>query len=209
MNSINKGTDTDASNKEAQEKLLFFNYHEYSLKNYALVGADQEDIHDQALIVTHFPNPYVLRGSKLFHETRVVRIPRLFNYDKFLVPQFSTCLPGGEPAAIVDETSQGFQVKGEFARQFFGTSSSSPLNEYLSDEEFKSIVKGVNELIKRAYNGWSIRNVLLFTLDILSMWFLGDLIRSLTNRVCNILITAIICILTSFQKAFPGATTFH
>lgn len=189
MNPSTKGTDHGVEDGVTGEKLLFFNYHEYSVKNYRLIGENTEDFHEQALIITHFPNFHVPRDSNTFEGTRIVRISRYFKGVGVFVPQFSPYLPGTEPAAIFgdDDTNAKFIVQGEYMGQFFGTSSYSPLSEYLTEKEFREIVEEINVQLRDAYNSWSLINLLLFVLDLLSFWIMSDLLHSLSKRVCTAL----------------------
>lgn len=185
MNPTNKGTENDRNGDATQERFLFFNYHEYSVKNYKLTNEQHEDIHEQSLVITHFPNPYVPKDSLEFKETRVVRIPRTFNSKGALFPEFSTSLPGNEAAAIFDGDSSSFIIKGEHRGQLFGTSSTSPLSMLLSDQEFKLIIEHVNMLLKEAYNPWTMTNVIWFLLEVLSLRFLGNFVTSPSKRVSS------------------------
>ncbi|SCV05149.1 LANO_0H01134g1_1 [Lachancea nothofagi CBS 11611] len=135
------------------KKALFFNYHEFCVTSYSELGTslvcDHSD--DEALCITHFPNVYVPIESVSFKETRLVRIPRRF--ESYVdIPNFSTQLPGKEPAALVKHTTNGkFVAKGIYQGQAFGMASVSPLSDYLSDSEFKKIIETINEYL---YNGF-------------------------------------------------------
>lgn len=202
MNSISKGTQVNNDDNLTAEKLLFFNYHEYSVKNYRKVDCGYEDIHTQALIVTHFPNPYATKDSVLFQTTRIVRIPRTFESIGTSIPQFSNRLPGTESAAIIDDDGPGmFTVKGEYKDQLFGTSSFSPLSLYLSEDEFRGLVDSVNERLRDVYNFWTLSNVTLFFLDLLCLWLVSECIDSLSKRVRDYLLMFYGHILTPNSEA--------
>ena len=132
---------------------LFFNYHEFSITDYADIGQEaQEHDEDLALCITHFPNTYAPPNSVRFTSTRIVRIPRRFE-ESLEFPTFSTLLPGHEPAALVAaEGDLSFIPHGYFQNQLFGLSSVSPLSMHLSDEEFQEIVSTINDYLRRGYN---------------------------------------------------------
>ncbi|CAI4036215.1 hypothetical protein SMKI_15G0530 [Saccharomyces mikatae IFO 1815] len=172
------------------ERALFFNYHEFSYSFYEDLGSKNakptEHDEDHKLCITHFPNVYAARGSSEFQVTRVVRVPRRFDESRSSLdtPQFSTQLPGDEPAAIVgDDERSGFVGFGRYdtGGHVFGCSSVSPLSDHLSAAEFAEIVCRVNEFLLREEGcvyGW--RNMCCLVLDILTgglwSWVLGPLL---------------------------------
>ncbi|CAI1703940.1 hypothetical protein SEUBUCD646_0O00520 [Saccharomyces eubayanus] len=164
----------DSSQKEdhstsASDSALFFNYHEFSFPFYKELGSEdaipKEHDEDHKLCITHFPNVYAPRGSAEFQMTRVVRVPRRFDEsrDSLEIPQFSTQLPGSEPAAIVgDNSSGGFVRCGRYdtGDHVFGCSSASPLSELLDAAELAEVVRRVNEYLRReGYEVYGWRNL--------------------------------------------------
>lgn len=186
----------DDHSTSASDNALFFNYHEFSFSFYDDLGSEdgmpKEHDEDHKLCVTHFPNVYAPRGSAEFQMTRVVRVPRRFDEsrDSLETPQFSTQLPGSEPAAIVGDNSGGSGGSGGFVRcgrydtggHVFGCSSVSPLSEHLNAAELAEVVGRVNEHLRRveyAVYGW--RNLGGVLLDALTgglwSWAPGPLLR--------------------------------
>ncbi|SCU84510.1 LAMI_0C07756g1_1 [Lachancea mirantina] len=159
---------------------LFFNYHEFNVTHYTdLDGEVKEHTDESALCVTHFPNVYVPVDSAAFLETRVVRIPRRFE-TTLDYPTFSSQLPGLEPAAIYDDYSdQEFIPHGRYETQLFGTSSTSPLSNYLTQDQFRDIVETVNEFTRKAYEPLSWQNILNNTLDYLTFNLWNNVISKL------------------------------
>ncbi|SCU97340.1 LAME_0F19350g1_1 [Lachancea meyersii CBS 8951] len=154
----------------ASKQALFFNYHEFSVTRYIDIGDTQETEHtdDQALCITHFPNVYCALGSLQFRETRLVRIPRRFEFHVD-IPEFSTQLPGQEPAALVNSaTNKRFVARGIYQGQVYGLSSVSPLSGHLSDAEFQEIVETVNAFLRQAYTCTSKQNFVNAVLDTLT-----------------------------------------
>lgn len=195
-NTANKGTDTYHNLEHAhhkQESLLFFNYHEYMVNNYTLIGSDMSDIHEQSIVITHFPNYSVEEDSEISKTTRIVRIPRTFNIKGIVYPEFSTVLPGSEPAAIqetITGTSESedvaiskFVPKGIYEGQIFGTTSVSPLNCYFNDDEFSQLMKSINSRIRNCYTSYHFWNILEFFLDMLTFWLLSDLFKFQSKKV--------------------------
>ncbi|SGZ54905.1 CIC11C00000001727 [Sungouiella intermedia] len=153
--------------------LSYFNYHEYLVQRYAPTKDSpdsQASPHSQqsdqnsslstnvapqtALVVNHFPNPYTPRHSDLYKKTRVVRIPRQYDSVEFLymVPQYSTFVPGDEPAAIKGERNE-FVTCGKYDSSIFGATSATPLvPNWISEEEFVEIVKDVNSRLEEAWS---------------------------------------------------------
>lgn len=184
MNTIDKGTVEPAAQDE--KRLLFFNYHEHQIHRYRIPTEPQDDFHEQSIIVTHFPNPYTRPDTLETHSTRIVRVPRVFNSRGARYPEFSIQLPGEEDAAIKDDDNGSyhqFLPKAEYNRQWYGSSSVSPLSLYLSDVEFREIVQGVNKLSKTAYESWSILNVVELVLDIFTLWLFMDLVMPISKHV--------------------------
>lgn len=138
----------------------FYNYHEYR----------QYNPKDPAkpIVVTHFPNVYPDDATDLPSPSRVVRVPRLLSSD---YPQFSTCIPGREEAALNSDHDKVFVARYQYSGHWFGTNSLSPLTLYLTDEEFAQIVKQVNTYLEQQYQPtfWSALYILF---DILTLGLL-------------------------------------
>ncbi|CAI4050804.1 hypothetical protein SKDZ_15G0470 [Saccharomyces kudriavzevii ZP591] len=173
----------------ASESALFFNYHEFSYSFYEDLGSEDakptEHDGDHKLCITHFPNVYAARGSAEFQVTRVVRVPRRFDESRSSIeaPQFSTQLPGSEPAAIVGDDGAGFVRRGRYdiGGHVFGFTSVSPLSDHLSGAEFADVVNRVNGYLLRKQGevyGW--RNLSGVVLDALTgglwSWIVGPLL---------------------------------
>lgn len=161
----------DPSTKYAnatQEPLTYFNYHEYLTDKYTpahnptktkhrLDDASSISSHQSkqkvSLVINHFPNPYTTKGSALYHTTRIVRIPRIFDTVEhlYMVPQFSTWAPGAEPAAIHYGKENGFVSLASYDGTVFGPTSVTPLVPgYLSANELREIVDRLNEFLLQA-----------------------------------------------------------
>lgn len=145
----------DPSTKYVQpEPLAFFNYHEFLVSDYAHCESSliSSDFHDTSIVVNHFPNPYALRGSEHYENTRIIRIPRAFDLSEnlYMVPQFSVITPGQELAAI-SSNGPGADFCGEFDGCVFGTTSSTVLVPgLLGSDELRQIVEKINSILKRA-----------------------------------------------------------
>ncbi|KAM3165295.1 Ras modification protein ERF4 [Lachancea thermotolerans] len=152
-----------------QPKALFFNYHEFSVTDYAEIGKECSEHEEEfALCITHFPNTYAPLDSIRFKQTRIVRIPRRYE-DNLDWPVFCTLLPGHEPAALVNQDgSLQFVPYGFYENQIYGLSSVSPLSSYLSPEEFKDIVETVNMYLRQGYDPNTWRNIISATFDVLT-----------------------------------------
>lgn len=150
----------------------FFNYHEYVVTNYRALEEQEAREHgpEYPICVTHFPNIYVPESSEEFKTTRVVRIPRRFESSTEF-PSFSTDLPGFEPAALPDPHNRHFVPVGEYQGQLFGDSSVSPLANYISQEEWASIISDINGLLAAAYNPVQFRNFANVVLDYFTLNF--------------------------------------
>ena len=162
-----------------ENKTLFFNYHEFSETYYAdLDTPTQPREHDEseALIITHFPNVYTPQTSQLFRSTRIIRVPCRFEQNVYH-PCFSECMPGMEPAAILsgdngkDETYT-FIPRGIYDDEIFGISSVSPLSQYLTPNQFQTIMHEVNALIEQEFkiNSWENIINLFFGILTLGIW---------------------------------------
>lgn len=185
--------DPSTDNSQSPRQLLsFFNYHEYLTDYYvstndmksahqdgSTMAAPDNTHHDVSLVINHFPNPYTTVHSALYHSTRIVRIPRSFvtHENLYIVPQFSTYVPGEEPAAIT-ASGKAFESIGMFDGTTFGVTSATPLVPmYLSSEELGEIIVNINKLSAAASLPSSIstlENVLdLFTGTLYSRVFGG------------------------------------
>lgn len=156
------------------QKPVFFNYHEFSETYYIDLSLPCNQIeHSEAygLCITHFPNIYAPMGSKVFEDTRIVRIPR--RYETTLeYPDFSTCLPGLEPAALINEQEgrTRFVPHGIFDnRELFGYSSVSPLSDFFTETEFEEIITSINENMCKASRIYSWFNLLTLVADMLTL----------------------------------------
>lgn len=159
---------SEVSPETANEPLSFFNYHEFLLNEYNIcenkeltketersteTPGNHLKIQDSAIVINHFPNPYVPRDSDEYKTTRIVRIPRQFDSgpNADFVPQFSIFTPGNEPAAIIAEDLPRFSAVGEFQGDFFGKTSATPLvPNWVSHTELKEIVTTINAMLKVA-----------------------------------------------------------
>lgn len=162
-----------------ENKTLFFNYHEFSETYYAdLDTPTQPREHDEseALIITHFPNVYTPQTSQLFRGTRIVRVPCRFEQNVYH-PCFSECMPGMEPAAILSDNNgkeemYNFIPRGIYDDEIFGISSVSPLSQYLTPDQFQTIMHEVNALIEQEFkiNSWENIINLIFGILTLGIW---------------------------------------
>lgn len=155
-------------------KLKFFNYHEYLTKDYK--SLEPKDV-DKLVVITHFMNNHVSRDSLAFKTTRIIRIPRTFEtiYPD-LIPQFSTIVPGNEPAAIQVANQNDFVVVGVHHDQKFGDTSMTPLLNYIDQDSLKQIIETINSYLVRAYYPSGI-NALESMIDI----FTGTLYTKILN----------------------------
>ncbi|GEQ69319.1 hypothetical protein JCM33374_g2990 [Metschnikowia sp. JCM 33374] len=167
-NPLAKYADTNTA-----KDLVFFNYHEYIVPKYAQLHPSNgsldsnlnhsprttEDTEKPALVVTHFPNPYTDRKENgestadLYWRTRIVRIPRIYDVceQSYMVPQFSSYIPGREPAALNSEAVSSFDAVGSYKGYAFGVTSLTPLvPQWLSESEFLDIVITINGLLREA-----------------------------------------------------------
>ncbi|CUM68320.1 uncharacterized protein PRCAT00006042001 [Priceomyces carsonii] len=154
--------------------LLFFNYQEFLINNYKPLYSS--NIEKKPLLINHFPNVYVHQGSAKFKQTRIIRVPRVYDKVKHsdLIPQFSEFIPGHEPAALNDGTDS-FDPKGSFDGNVFGyTSQTALVPDLLSQEDFVKIVREVNSFLFVASDPHNIHNLIenilnLFTANLFSM----------------------------------------
>lgn len=180
----NSSNEQGGPQKQSDNDVLFFNYHEFQETYYIEVNSpdDGPKEHDMAhsIVVTHFPNIYVPQGSIEWGTTRIVRIPRSYD-QRVTYPCFSEYLPGHEPAAIIahdekenDNNNTRFVCRGKSPRdgQWYGSSSVSPLSIYLTQERFQEIVREINRLIGEDFQlgGW--RNMV----DLILEWFTFGLV---------------------------------
>lgn len=196
-----KGIEVAASStvENTGNQLLFFNYHEYSIKLYSLIGSSTIDSHPNPLIATHFPNIHALNNSEQFKKTRIVRIPRCYTGNGIIYPQFSTVLPGYEEAAINYEESNGngdednssnnfekhekrFIIKGSYEGQLYGWNSVSPLSNYLTNEEFHEIMTNINDLLAKGNNPFTIWNIIDYILGLLTFWLISLVIKPRSKK---------------------------
>ncbi|KAM9912349.1 hypothetical protein OXX69_002652 [Metschnikowia pulcherrima] len=162
---------TKYANLNAPKDLVFFNYHEYLVADYEPFQSaldDSQGGHNNAsrqdrpaLVINHFPNPYTAHESAVFWRTRIVRVPRIFDscQESYMVPRFSTYVPGHEPAALTSDLRE-FQPAGIHENYVFGTTSLTPLvPQWVSEEEYVRIVTDINTLLFEAMSpenkmGW-------------------------------------------------------
>lgn len=143
---------------EHMNSLLFFNVHEY------LEG-------DESLCVTHFPNNHFRHKQDIYAATRIVRVPRIYDTNPLSdsIPQFSTYIPGTEPAALNPSGERSFNISGVSRGDNFGKSSWSPLvPSLIPDDTFVQIVEKVNEYIYSAMSPYDWRNCIRSFADILT-----------------------------------------
>lgn len=169
---------TKYASKAPPEDLVFFNYHEFLVADYATLPSQdsQENINQNesalpSLVINHFPNPYAPQDSNLYDRTRIVRIPRIFDTcdELYIIPQFSTFLPGKEPAAMLSASVECYKDAGIYTDRKFGTTSFTPLvPRWLSAEELLEIVETVNKHVYTACSSSDLTSVLESLLDILT-----------------------------------------
>lgn len=170
----------NAPSDSQKEPLLFFNYHEFLTDKYSVHPSCEHRDKTKSIVVNHFPNNHVSIGSTSYISTRVVRIPRIFDtvYLSDIIPQFSTYVPGTEPAAIKEEYSRPFHAVGFYDDNYFGETSITPLvPDYLTELEFHTIVTKVNEYLHLAFDPYNIWNLLDSLLDLFS--------ANLYNQLCT------------------------
>lgn len=161
---------------------VFFNVHEVTESYFAditnpTVFRDHDE--DHSLCVTHFMNVYASQDSRLFEETRVVRIPRRFDMGNRWYPMFSDLLPGSEPGAILHDTD-GLQFVPRGITQdgnVYGYSSVSPLSLYLTQQHFQEIVTTINDILLATYSTYGFYNILNIILEVFTL--------GLWSYVCN------------------------
>jgi hypothetical protein len=110
-----------------------------------------------------------------------LRVPRCYTSSSLsdFIPQFSSFVPGTEPAALSINDVTSFTVAGSFDDNVFGNTSLSPLvPAILSPDQFKDIVNSVNEHLYRAFNPYNYQVVIENSLQVLT----GGLFSSLWNR---------------------------
>lgn len=166
---LSKAAITVEESTSAQQP-KFFNYHEFVITKYRALDEESCEEHgpENPICITHFPNIYVPEESDEFRTTRVVRIPRRFESSTEF-PNFSTQLPGSEPAALPDTHNKEFVPAGEFEGQWYGEASVSPLSNYLDQAEWTEIVTRINSLLEAAYNPITRRNFVNVILDLLTL----------------------------------------
>ncbi|ODV81604.1 uncharacterized protein CANTADRAFT_45198 [Suhomyces tanzawaensis NRRL Y-17324] len=168
-----------------KDKLLFFNYHEFLTSDYK---SNQSITTDTSLVVNHFPNNYEAKESLQHSSTRIVRIPRVYDTNRYsdVIPQFSVHVPGKEPAALTgssSEADQGYEVSGVFDDNWFGLTSLTPLVPgWLSVEEFTAIVTRINQLLYDALNPFDYRNAFQSVLDVMSGGTLSLLVNPYSKK---------------------------
>lgn len=162
------------------EQLLFFNYHEFLVNKYSDGQSEVPVHHKQALVISHFPNNYVPTESVAYRQTRIVRIPRDYAAKElsYMIPQFSSYLPGTEPASLKQAENE-FTVVGKYDYSAFGSSSCPPLiPKYLSEAEYKQIIGDINEYLLEAFSPYNWKVALENFLDVAT----GTLYSKLFNR---------------------------
>ncbi|CCE86999.1 Piso0_005525 [Millerozyma farinosa CBS 7064] len=163
----------DKSTSEEDGPLLFFNYHEFTVDDYNRMKYESET-EGKALVVTHFPNNDTTRWSDEYANTRIVRVPRIFNTsdESDIVPQFSSYILGNEPAAFTEKgkaPATKFSPIGVYQGEMFGSSSRTPLVPGLISEDcFLEIIANVNRYLKDAFNPYSFWNFKDNVLDMFS-----------------------------------------
>ena len=177
------------NNEEKDGALSYFNYHEFLSADYQFLEdsrmrkEDTSSTKEANIVINHFPNNHVPFDSLAYHDTRVVRIPRIFDTIRYshIVPQFSLYVPGREPAALELQNSSFLPI-GRFDNNVFGSSSMTPLvPNYMSEQEFVDIVRTVNQYLYDAFNPFSLWNICDNLLDFLT--------ANLYNQVFHNLLT--------------------
>ncbi|RCK65045.1 Ras modification protein ERF4 [Candida viswanathii] len=157
MNEKVKSASQQASGEEdhqEQHKLIYFNYNEYVASGTQGSREQPQEPSEISIVVNHFPNIYEDMKSSAYQQTRIVRIPRIYDTLDFpdLVPQFSKFYPGTESGAI---TLSEYNF-GEFDGEIFNESSSiEGLENVVSKDELESIVDHVNTLLALAFNPYN------------------------------------------------------
>lgn len=163
----------DKSASKEDGPLLFFNYHEFTVDDYNRMKYESET-DGKALVVTHFPNNDTTRWSDEYANTRIVRVPRIFNTsdESDIIPQFSSYILGNEPAAFTEKgkaPDTKFSPIGVYEGEMFGSLSRTPLVPGLISEEcFLEIITNVNRYLKDAFNPYSFWNFKDNVLDMFS-----------------------------------------
>lgn len=167
--------------------LKFFNYHEYLVKDYkpSSTGspadsspADSSRSNQSYLVINHFPNHYVSSELPLYKTTRIIRIARVYDStsDLDFVPQFSTFVPGTEPAGLQEDEESTFEGRGIYDGNLFGQTSRTPLvPDLISAETFHEIITTLNTKLKEALDPTSMVNVVEGFLDILTIGFYSNI----------------------------------
>ncbi|CAI5759982.1 unnamed protein product [Candida verbasci] len=149
------------------QELIFFNYHEY------LISLPNKDY---SLIINHFPNIYVNQYSTKYIQTRIIRIPRIYDTIKLsdLIPQFSTYYPGMEPGAITTDLGKSVELELYQNQYYSKVSKLTCLN--LSQFELFEIITKINQYLYIAFNPF---NFIIFIESILEVLTGGFFIQVL------------------------------
>ena len=164
----------DISEQEPQ-KLIYFNYNEYVAIGTKGMGNDEEI----SLVINHFPNIYEDIKSSIYKQTRIIRIPRIYDTLDYpdLIPQFSKFYPGDESSAITsDEYISGEYDDGEI---FNESSKIQGLEDIISKEKLEKIVDHVNLMLQLAFNPYNKWTLLENVLELLT----GGLFLQILNLI--------------------------
>lgn len=174
---LSAGSDNKSvKSAESRQPLLFFNYQEYLVKSYDGYDDQENESERPALVINHFPNCYNDCNDDRDYNC-VVRVPRAYQNVRYsdLIPQFSTYVPGTEPAALTEENQPLFQPQGRYKGREYGYTSATPLVPgILSEEEFKRIVNAVNERILEALDPESMIHMVEDVIDIVTFGFYSN-----------------------------------
>ncbi|CAG88072.2 DEHA2E12122p [Debaryomyces hansenii CBS767] len=168
-------------NNGITEPLLFFNYHEFLTENYNVHPSCRHNSKARSIVVNHFPNNHVPIDSSMYSDTRIVRIPRIFNTIQLsdIIPQFSNYTPGTEPAAINDQQGFTFKPVGIYDNNSFGETSVTPLVPgYMTEEEFHTIIDNINKYLHEAFSPYNVWNLFDSILDLLSANFYNKIVNN-------------------------------
>ncbi|CAK7896825.1 ras modification protein ERF4 [[Candida] anglica] len=160
--------------EESEEPLQFFNYHEFLIPNYEkLTSSNTPTNNDKSLLASHFPNNHSTVTSSTYKDTRIVRVPRVYEtlHMSDLIPQFSTYVLGKEPAALTLATVEAktYSMGGSFDDNYFGETSLTPLiPDLISEQKYIEIVERINLYLLNAFNPYNIYNAIEGLLDIMT-----------------------------------------
>ncbi|KAK6462946.1 hypothetical protein DFJ63DRAFT_312270 [Scheffersomyces coipomensis] len=165
-----------------EEGLLFFNHHEYLIDKYEPLTSSSGG---PSLVINHFPNIHAAINSSTFASTRIVRIPRVYHTieSSDSVPQFSSYIPGREPASITLDTENEYIPFGRFDDNMFGQTSLTPLvPDLIGEDEYIEIITTINSYLLEAFNPYNLYNIIDSIFDFLTGGLLSMTMESLRWR---------------------------